>query len=66
MLNKDLHVHADKLFTGQTFEGGISGAPGNEAHGAYAFCALAALCIMGQPGKMMSRYNILLSNSVPH
>ncbi|KAL2835143.1 terpenoid cyclases/protein prenyltransferase alpha-alpha toroid [Aspergillus cavernicola] len=33
----------------QTFEGGISGCPGSEAHGAYAFCALACLCILGQP-----------------
>lgn len=32
----------------QTFEGGISGAPGNEAHGAYAFCALACLCLMNE------------------
>ncbi|PWY87219.1 CaaX farnesyltransferase beta subunit Ram1 [Aspergillus sclerotioniger CBS 115572] len=33
----------------QTFEGGISGSPGSEAHGAYAFCALACLCLLGQP-----------------
>ncbi|KAL3464135.1 terpenoid cyclases/protein prenyltransferase alpha-alpha toroid [Aspergillus heterothallicus] len=33
----------------QTFEGGVSGSPGTEAHGAYAFCALACLCILGQP-----------------
>ncbi|KAI9367785.1 terpenoid cyclases/protein prenyltransferase alpha-alpha toroid [Aspergillus egyptiacus] len=33
----------------QTFEGGISGSPGTEAHGAYAFCALASLCILGPP-----------------
>ncbi|KAH8428245.1 CAAX farnesyltransferase subunit beta RAM1 [Aspergillus melleus] len=33
----------------QTFEGGISGSPGAEAHGAYAFCALACLCILGKP-----------------
>ncbi|KAK7518607.1 terpenoid cyclases/protein prenyltransferase alpha-alpha toroid [Phyllosticta citriasiana] len=35
----------------QTFEGGIGGAPDNEAHGAYAFCALACLCIMGPPAE---------------
>ncbi|KAI9700048.1 MAG: CAAX farnesyltransferase (FTase) subunit beta [Candelina mexicana] len=40
----------------QTFEGGISGAPGTEAHGAYAFCALACLCILGEPHKMLARY----------
>ncbi|KAJ5596463.1 hypothetical protein N7450_002921 [Penicillium hetheringtonii] len=33
----------------QTFEGGISGSPGSEAHGAYAFCALACLSILGPP-----------------
>lgn len=33
----------------QTFEGGISGRPDAEAHGAYAFCALACLSILGIP-----------------
>ncbi|RYP92866.1 hypothetical protein DL770_001037 [Monosporascus sp. CRB-9-2] len=45
------------LFTGladyvgrcQTFEGGISGKPDAEAHGAYAFCALACLAILDAP-----------------
>lgn len=37
------------LYPGQTFEGGISGAPDTEAHGAYAFCALACLSILGPP-----------------
>ncbi len=37
----------------QTFEGGISGAPGNEAHGAYAFCALACLCLMDEQQKAL-------------
>ena len=36
---------------GQTYEGGISGSPDTEAHGAYAFCALACLCILGPPHK---------------
>lgn len=40
---------------GQSFEGGISGSPGTEAHGAYAFCALACLCILGQPEDMIPR-----------
>ena len=31
----------------QTFEGGFGGEPGNEAHGGYTFCGLAALCILG-------------------
>ncbi|THC89166.1 hypothetical protein EYZ11_011383 [Aspergillus tanneri] len=38
----------------QTFEGGISGSPGAEAHGAYAFCALACLCILGKPDTTIS------------
>ena len=37
----------------QTFEGGVSGAPQTEAHGAYAFCALACLCILGPPDRMI-------------
>ncbi|KAI9765596.1 MAG: CAAX farnesyltransferase (FTase) subunit beta [Geoglossum simile] len=40
----------------QTFEGGISGLPGAEAHGAYAFCALACLCILGKPSDVLPRY----------
>lgn len=39
----------------QTFEGGISGAPQTEAHGAYAFCALACLCILGPPDQIISK-----------
>ncbi|KAI9825473.1 MAG: CAAX farnesyltransferase (FTase) subunit beta [Thelocarpon impressellum] len=37
----------------QTFEGGISGSPGTEAHGAYAFCALACLCTIGAPSEVL-------------
>jgi len=40
----------------QTFEGGISGSPGTEAHGAYAFCALACLCILGKPEDTILKY----------
>ncbi|KAK2786977.1 CAAX farnesyltransferase (FTase) subunit beta [Onygenales sp. PD_12] len=40
----------------QTFEGGISGSPGTEAHGAYAFCALACLCVLGDPVEMINKY----------
>ena len=39
----------------QTFEGGISGAPQTEAHGAYAFCVLACLCILGPPQQMLPK-----------
>ncbi|KAK9319107.1 terpenoid cyclases/protein prenyltransferase alpha-alpha toroid [Lipomyces orientalis] len=40
----------------QTYEGGIGGAPCNEAHGGYAFCGLAALCILGNPVEMIPKY----------
>lgn len=40
----------------QTFEGGVSGAPQTEAHGAYAFCALACLCILGPPHEIIPKY----------
>ena len=40
----------------QTYEGGIAGAPTNEAHGAYAFCALACLSIIDAPHKSIPRY----------
>lgn len=34
------------LFRCQTFDGGIGGVPGIEAHGGYAFCGLAAMEII--------------------
>lgn len=45
----------DKLFEGtadwiascQTYEGGIGGTPGLEAHGGYTFCGAAALALLG-------------------
>ncbi|KAH7135729.1 terpenoid cyclases/protein prenyltransferase alpha-alpha toroid [Dendryphion nanum] len=40
----------------QTYEGGISAAPGNEAHGAYAFCGLGCLSIMGPPKETLNKY----------
>jgi len=32
----------------QTYEGGIGGEPGNEAHGGYTFCGAAALDLVGK------------------
>lgn len=51
-----LHILTDELVEGvpeyvrrcQTFEGGIAGEEGLEAHGGYAYCGLAALCIIGK------------------
>lgn len=40
----------------QTYEGGISAAPGNEAHGAYAFCGLGCLAILGAPHSTLPKY----------
>eukprot|EP00747_Dinoflagellata_sp_TGD_P017011 gnl/TRDRNA2_/TRDRNA2_125528_c0_seq1.p1 gnl/TRDRNA2_/TRDRNA2_125528_c0~~gnl/TRDRNA2_/TRDRNA2_125528_c0_seq1.p1 ORF type:complete len:272 (+),score=52.90 gnl/TRDRNA2_/TRDRNA2_125528_c0_seq1:50-817(+) len=51
-----LHILTDELMEGvapyvrrcQTYEGGIAGEEGLEAHGGYSYCGLAALCIMGK------------------
>lgn len=40
----------------QTYEGGIGSAPDNEAHGAYAFCSLACLCLMDAPHKSINKW----------
>lgn len=32
----------------QTYEGGIAGEPGMEAHGGYSYCGLAAVAILGE------------------
>ena len=34
----------------QTHEGGFAGVPGNEAHGGYTFCAVAAAALLGALG----------------
>lgn len=39
---------AEYLLRCQTYEGGFGGEPGNEAHGGYNFCALAALTILNK------------------
>ena len=39
---------ADYALRCQSYEGGFGGEPGAEAHGGYAFCAVAALCILRQ------------------
>ncbi len=39
---------AEYLLSCQSYEGGFGGEPGNEAHGGYNFCALAALYILKQ------------------
>ena len=39
----------------QSYEGGIGGAPGFESHGAYTFCGLACLCVMGPPNETIPK-----------
>jgi hypothetical protein len=56
----DVWGHETKMMlidrAGQTFEGGMAEHPDSEAHGGYAFCALACLCIMGEPHVIMPKY----------
>ncbi|KAM3535262.1 hypothetical protein MY4038_001503 [Beauveria bassiana] len=40
----------------QTYEGGVAAIPGIEAHGAYAFCALACLSILDSPHRSIPKY----------
>jgi protein farnesyltransferase subunit beta len=47
---------ADYVRRCQTFEGGISGQPNAEAHGAYAFCALGCLALLDHPGRSIPSY----------
>lgn len=49
-------IASDALFSGtaewlascQTYEGGMGGESGNEAHGGYTFCGVAALALLGK------------------
>ncbi|GBF91692.1 farnesyltransferase subunit beta [Raphidocelis subcapitata] len=38
----------DYLKRCQTYEGGLGGCPGNEAHGGYTYCGAAALALLGK------------------
>lgn len=42
----------------QSFEGGFAGAPDMEAHGGYAFCSLASLCLIYPPHEVGKYINI--------
>lgn len=53
------HNTASWLSSCQRYEGGLSGVHNAEAHGGLAFCAVAALCILGNP-KVMLRENLNL------
>ncbi|PFH34417.1 prenyltransferase and squalene oxidase repeat-containing protein [Besnoitia besnoiti] len=43
----------------QTYEGGIAGEPGLEAHGGYTYCGLAALCILGKAHEFLDLDRLL-------
>ncbi|KXZ51883.1 hypothetical protein GPECTOR_11g318 [Gonium pectorale] len=45
---------ADYVRRCQTYEGGLGGEPGNEAHGGYTFCGVAALLLAGGPPLLAS------------
>lgn len=47
---------AEWISSCQTYEGGLGSVPGAEAHGAYTFCGLACLCILGDPKTMFEKY----------
>ncbi|KNA06217.1 hypothetical protein SOVF_183100 [Spinacia oleracea] len=38
----------DYILSCQTYEGGIAGEPGSEAHGGYTFCGLAAMILINE------------------
>lgn len=40
----------------QTYEGGFGGTPFAEAHGGYSFCAVASLCVLGDPKEVLTKY----------
>lgn len=42
----------DFILSCQTYEGGIAGEPGSEAHGGYTFCGLAALILIGEANRL--------------
>ncbi|XP_052108686.1 protein farnesyltransferase subunit beta [Arachis duranensis] len=42
----------DYILSCQTYEGGIAGEPGSEAHGGYTFCGLAAMILIGEVNRL--------------
>ncbi|OAY25814.1 protein farnesyltransferase subunit beta isoform X2 [Manihot esculenta] len=55
-----LNILDDELIKGvgnyilscQTYEGGIAGEPGSEAHGGYTFCGLAAMILINEANRL--------------
>ncbi|KAM7268132.1 hypothetical protein ACFE04_010298 [Oxalis oulophora] len=42
----------DYILSCQTYEGGISGEPGSEAHGGYTFCGLATMILINEANRL--------------
>ncbi|XP_014632032.1 farnesyltransferase GMERA1A isoform X2 [Glycine max] len=42
----------DYILSCQTYEGGIAGEPGSEAHGGYTFCGLATMILIGEVNRL--------------
>ncbi|CAN0924474.1 Protein farnesyltransferase subunit beta [Linum grandiflorum] len=42
----------DYILSCQTYEGGIGGEPGSEAHGGYTFCGLAAMILINEANRL--------------
>lgn len=42
----------DYISSCQTYEGGIAGEPGSEAHGGYTFCGLAAMILINEVNRL--------------
>ncbi|CAI8594479.1 unnamed protein product [Vicia faba] len=42
----------DFILSCQTYEGGIAGEPGSEAHGGYTFCGLATMILIGEVNRL--------------
>lgn len=53
MLDEEISAGAaDWLLGCQTYEGGMGATPGEEAHGGYTFCGLAALVLLRSAGRL--------------
>jgi protein farnesyltransferase subunit beta len=62
ILTPELANKADDFIVScQTYEGGMGAYPGNEAHGGYTFCALAALVILGKTNRINFDNLVVLS-----
>ncbi|RAL40907.1 hypothetical protein DM860_008605 [Cuscuta australis] len=46
------HNAGNFIVSCQSYEGGIAGEPGSEAHGGYTFCGLAAMALMNEVNRL--------------